>query len=491
VIKARNEPASTLRWQLEGALQAAVFGLVCALALASSNIDLVNIPIARLARWALLAILLAFALTYALLRRRPAQSAAPEWIAAVALGVFALASTAWSPVPGTTLGRSLSFVALLGAAVALAAACRGDARAVGQLLLAVLAASVTVAIGGLLLLWDAPERALLDATIGSPTRYNGIGGNPNTMAMLMAFAMPLALWALLEARTRAGKLALVACFVLLDGAIVASGSRGALAGAGAGLLVVALVLARGRQAKAVAALAVLALVVVDFGIMQLPPNGTRDPARLVPFGQLGQRVPLGPRDADFLLPLESEIGFPQPGDPRVKRGFFETSGRTVAWRGALEQAAERPALGFGFGTEEVAFVDRYYLLLSSRPENSYVSAALELGAVGTAILLVLLGVVVARGRRAVVATEPTRRVAAACAGVTVCGLVIAVTQSYLTAAGSVIAAPFWLCTFLLAALVPAQATARRAAILEASQITPSTAKASARPRTGIAKRAST
>jgi exopolysaccharide production protein ExoQ len=398
-------------------------------------------------------------------------------------------STLWSPSPGLTLGRSLSFAALLAAGVALAAATRGDERAVGQLLLAVLLAAVAVGVGGLLALWGNPDRALVDATIGSPVRYNGLGGNPNTMAMLMAFGLPLVLWALVEARTGVGKIAAAAAFLLLDGSIVASGSRGALAGAGAGLLVVGLVVARGRREMLVAAAAVAALLAIDFGIMQLPPNGERDPE---PPARFGQRLPLGPRDADFLLPMESEIGFPDPGDPRVKRGLFETSGRVVAWRGALELTAERPVLGFGFGTEEEVFVDRYYLLLSSRPENSYVSAALELGALGTLLLLGLLAVVLLRGRQALRGAEPARRVAAACAGVVVCGLVIGVTQSYLTAVGSVIAAPFWLCAFLLGALAPVQATARRVALArETSQITPKTAKASARPRTGIAKRAST
>ena len=466
-----------------------MFALVCAFALSSSNIDLVNIPIARLARWAVLGILLALALAYAALRRRPALAPAPEWYLAGALSAFALVSTVWSPVPSVTLGRSLSFVALLGAAVALAAAVRGDERAAGQILLAVLAAAVAVAIGGLLRLWDAPDRALVEATIGSPVRYNGLGENPNTMAMLMALVMPLALWALAAARALIGRLAAAASLLLLDGAIVASGSRGALAGAGAGLLVVGLALARARRTRALAALAVAALVVVDLGIMQLPPNGDRDPSTPVRFGQ---RLPLGPRDADFLLPLANEIGFPRPGDPRVKRGLFETSGRTIAWRGALEQAAERPVLGFGFGAEEEVFVDRYYLLLSSRPENSYVSSFLELGAVGTLLLLALFAVMLRSGLAAVRSASSSDRAGAACAGVVASGLVIAVTQSYLTASGSLIAAPFWLCAFLLGALAPLHVVSRRPAdAREASHSTPNAANASASPRAGIAKRAST
>jgi hypothetical protein len=83
-------------------------------------------------------------------------------------------------------------------------------------------------------------------------------------------------------------------------------------------------------------------------------------------------------------------------------------------------------------------------------------------------------------------------VAAACAGVVLCGLVIAVTQSYLTTAGSVIAAPFWLCAFLLGAVGHVHgAGVRPSGRRESNHMTPNAAKASARPRTGIAKRAST
>ena len=42
--------------------------------------------------------------------------------------------------------------------------------------------------------------------------------------------------------------------------------------------------------------------------------------------------------------------------------------------------------------------------------------------------------------------------AAACAGVFAGGVVLAVTQSFLTSVGSPATAPFWLCAFLLAAL---------------------------------------
>jgi hypothetical protein len=459
-------PAGALadvRRQLEGALQITVFGLVVALALASSNIDIVNIPVARLARWALLGALAGLALAYALLGASRPRRLSVEQALAAAFVVLALVSTAWSPDSSLTLGRSLTLLVLFVAGVALAVGSGGSPRVPGLLLLALLAGAVAIAVGGLVEL-PISDRAHVPANIGSPVRYNGLGANPNTMPMLFALALPLTVWALLEASSRAGKLAAAASFLLLDGSIVASGSRGALAGAGAGLLVLAVILAPRRwRVRAVAT--VVALVLVNFTIMQLPPNGTRDPE---PPRRFGRTPPLGPRDATFLLPLHNEIGFPKPGDPRVKRGLFETSGRVVAWRGALEQTAQRPVVGFGFGTEEAVFVDRYYLLLSSRPENSYVGTALQLGAVGSALLLALLGAILVRGRRALARPPEARRVAAACAGLVVAGLVIAGVQSYLTAVGSPTAAPFWLGAFLLAALAAPQPERSRGSLPRSS-----------------------
>jgi exopolysaccharide production protein ExoQ len=458
------------------------------LALASSNIDALNIPIARTCRWAILGLLLVLSLGYALTAPRRRGPIPRAWVLAAALAAFALVSTGWSPAPGLTFGRSLSFAALLAVGLALAYGAAGRPRAVGQILVAMLAAAIAVALGGLLELWIAPERALVDANIGSPARYNGLGANPNTMAMLMALALPLAVWAVAEAWTRTGKATAVAAFLLLDGSLVASGSRGAAVGLSIGLVVIGLALAHGRGRRTLVVLGVGALLVVNVGIMQLPPNAERDPPPETKFGGV---VPLGPRDAQFLLPLEAEIGFPKPGDPRVKRGLFETSGRTGAWLSALEQAAQRPLLGYGFGIEEEVFVDRHYLLLSGRPENSYVGTVLQLGAVGSAIVLALLVALLVRGRRASAAAE-SRRVAGACASVVACGLVIAVTQSFLTSVGSPIAAPVWLCAFLFAGLGPVHAAAeRRREIRPATSAQASATNASSNPRTGIANRAST
>jgi hypothetical protein len=166
-------------------------------------------------------------------------------------------------------------------------------------------------------------------------------------------------------------------------------------------------------------------------------------------------VPFSPQDAQVVLPLQDEIGFPTPGQPQRVRNLWDSSGRADAWRGAIDQAKQRPLLGFGFGTEELAFVDRYFAHYSDRVENAYLGTLLQLGVAGLMTLLALLGVLLAGAWRAVRdSSGPTRSVAGAAAGVVVAGVVLAFGQSYLTSVGNPATAPFWLSAFLAATLAP-------------------------------------
>src|SRR5439155_1395691 len=176
---------------------------------------------------------------------------------------------------------------LTGAALATIAAARPEIE--GAVLLGVLLGSTALALGGLLVLAFGHGDAIQSADTQSPARYQGLGGNPNTAAMLLALGVPLSLWVLLEARRLVVRALAGAALALLVGSIVASGS----------------------------------------------------------------------------------------------------SGRSQAWGGALHTAAQRPVAGYGFGTEEHAFVDRYYTFDSGRPENSYIGALLQLGVAGLVLLLAL------------------------------------------------------------------------------------------------------
>ena len=361
-------------------------------------------------------------------------------------------------MPGVTAARALTVVALFVTAAAIAYGIGDRPEAVGRVFVAVLVAAVVVALLGLLHLWADPDSATVPATIGTPVRYNGLGGNPNTMSMLLALAIPLAVWAYLESGTR-GRVAAALAFVLLDGSIVASGSRGAILGAFVGTLALGLALGTRRQVAAVAGFAVLVLV-ANAALTQVPQPAERDPI-LNP--EFGAPEPIGPEDAQFILPLESEIDFPGLDAKAKPRRLFETSGRLTAAAGALEQAAERPIVGYGFGTEERAFVDRYYNFTAARVENAYVAMVLQLGIVGAALLLALLTWTAVRGVRLVRRLDGyPRRVATAALGVFAAGLVLGTTQSFMTSVGSPATAPFWLATFLLGGATLAAARAERA-----------------------------
>jgi hypothetical protein len=376
----------------------------------------------------------------------------PQHALAGLLVALALVSTLWSSEPRLTLGRALALLAFLGTIAALAAGAAGRPRVAGQLLLGMLAAAAFIAVAGLVDLALQRDRALVPATTQSPARYNGLGGNPNAMAMVLASAVPLALWALREARSRAGRVAAGAMALLFFGSIVASGSRGALAAASAGTLVLGLALARRWRERLVAVVGSALLLGAGAAVMQVPQPADTNPVispKIVPLPP----VPFSQQEAQLRFPLESEIGFPRPGDEQFRRSPLETSGRLPAWRGAAGQVAERPVAGYAFGTEEHVFVDRYYLFISDKVENSFLGTALQLGLVGLALLLGLLAVIGWRGWRALSSLAGAdRRVAAACAGTAVTGLVMSLTQSFLTSPGSSAAAPFWLSAFLLGAL---------------------------------------
>ncbi len=438
-----------LRAQLEGGIQFLVAAFVFTVALASSQLDYVNIPIARPARWAVLAELAAFALAYALTRPRRRTRVDACAVCAAALVAAAFVSVAWSSDPRLTAGRSVTLLALFATTAAIGYGAAGSAAAVGRVLLGVLVGVTAVAVAGILVYVFNSGRAIVPATTQSPVRYTGLGGNPNSAAMLMAIGIPLALWALFETRSRVGRALLVGVLLLLDGSLVASGSRGPLVACFVGVLVYMTASGRGRRWKLAAAAVAAAILLVDTAVTQLPQPADQNPVLTKRF-RTGA-VPRGPRDAEFLLPLESEVGYPRPGSTPFHRTLLNSSGRVPAWRGALEQVEERPLLGYGFGTEERVFVDRYYLFLSSLVENSYLGTLLQLGVVGLILLLALLALVLVRGVHDLLRLRGDRRhAAAACAAVFACGVVVAATQSFATSVGSTLTVAFWLCGFLLA-----------------------------------------
>jgi O-antigen ligase len=283
-------------------------------------------------------------------------------------------------------------------------------------------------------------------------RLNGLGGDANTVSSMLALGLPLALVLALRAhaRTRASWLA-IAALALLAGSIVASGSRGALLAGAAGCALTVALVARDWAARA-RGLGVLALAVALAAAAMAQPIGstvTHGPAPTSRFGS----VHTGPggryTNAELTRRLEDDVGASNPGEPLVDphRTFLNSSGRGEAWVGALKQAAQRPTVGFGFGTEPRVFVDRYVAFQGGYVENAYIGLVLQLGAAGL-VLFALAIVVVGRriAARLPAAAGDDRRLAAGFAGVVAGGLALAATQSFVYSAGNVATVPFWVAT---------------------------------------------
>ena len=176
--------------------------------------------------------------------------------------------------------------------------------------------------------------------------------------------------------------------LLFAGEIAVSGSRGAVIAGFGGALLTALVLGptaqregrrwpRGSSSSRASASATSRL--------QHPASAAAPAAAA---GAAAAAVNTRGLNADLRLRLEDELGHPPLGGyrPPVARTLFGSSGRAQAWVGGVRQAARRPLLGYGFGTEDKVFVDRFYAFEGNFVENSYVGTFLQLGAAGVALL---------------------------------------------------------------------------------------------------------
>jgi O-antigen ligase/polysaccharide polymerase Wzy-like membrane protein len=441
---------------LERALQLTIAALILFTVLSQGSL-LSWIDTARKLRWLTLFAFAGLAIAYAVSRAGWRRLGFVQAGGAVLIGL-ALVSTAWSAFPRLTFERTAALGVLFAGCGALAAGVDGP-EAARRFVDAIVAGAGAVAAGGLLVLVFDHDRAVQPATSALPARYQGLGGGPNTAMMALAVAMPLAVYVVLEARRPATRALAAAVVALLVGSIVASGSRGALVGGFAGLLAFALLAPSVRRVRALAAAAVVALLVVAALITRIPQPSASAP----PLPSALPTPPVvfhGPRKAvDEPAPrLQDDVGRPPYGvaeTTKKPRTLFGSSGRAQAWDGALHLGAQRPAAGFGFGTEDRVFFDRYADFNSNVPENSYIGLFLQLGIVGVVAFIGFLLALLVRGAVAVRDRElPGRRLIAACAAGLVAGLVLAAFQSYLYAVGNNATAAVWLCAFLLGALVP-------------------------------------
>jgi O-antigen ligase len=395
----------------------------------STDVQGIGRPVRALGFAALLVLALAYA------RKRPGRLDRMVAATGAALVAVAIASAAWSVEPRHTLATAAAFAAVLVIAAALARAASPEMRR--RLLWALVSGAALVAVAGLLVAVISPHDAVQTATGSVGRRYRGLGVNPNTDAMLFATAVPVCAVLGLEAR-RGARVAAAVSFALFAGSIVAAGSRGAAAAAVAGLLVLAVMYGRAAWPRAVTGGAAIALAVTAVFVTAV--SGPLTPAQAAHARTtVGNTEPYTPNDAEYILRLADEYG---SDSSTGSRSLFDTSGRIQAWRGALGQGIDRPLLGYGFGTEEHVFVDRYRAFEGGVPENSFIGGFLQLGAFGLALLLALVIALVAAARRR---GGPQAAIGLA---VLATGLVLAVVQSYIYSVGNVATLGLWLCAFL-------------------------------------------
>ena len=441
------------RGPLERVLQLSIAALIVLTVLSQGS--LVSwLDVARKLRWAALFGFVAVALAYAY-RRGGLRRLGFVHAAAAALIALAAVSTAWSSFPKLTFERAAALGILFAGCGAVAAGVT-DSAAVRRIVDAILAGAAAVGVGGLLVLVFAHDRAVQPATSVLPARYQGLGGGPNTAMMMLAVALPLAVYALLEARRGRPRAAALAVTLLLLGSIVASGSRGAIAGAFGGLFVLGVAASTTWRQRALAVAGVATLFVVAVAVTRIPdPNPTA-----APLPSASEPPPTqfhGPRATvpEAAPRLQDDIGRPPYGvgeTARKPRTLFGSSGRAQAWDGALHLGLQRPLAGFGFGTEDRVFVDRYADFNSNVPENSYLGLFLQLGFAGLVAFVAFAGTALAAGAaRLRSARGAERHLTAALAGALAAGLLLAGFQSYLYAVGNNATAAVWLAAFLLAA----------------------------------------
>ena len=410
-------------------------------------------------RWVVLAALAGVLLAHAWRLREPRRRTGLRLAGgtAAALLAFAVLSTAWSGYPWLTFERSVTLGLLLACVAPMALIVTRRTGFAPLLADAIVAGAAAVAVGGLILLAVSYHDAVQRPNAGTPTRYRGLGENPNTAAMLLAVALPLAVSRLVQdGAGRRQRLLAGACVLLLAGSVFMSSSRGAIGGVVLGVAtVIALTAVSFRRRLAHVAIAAI-LVAIGLGAASLP-----KPLPLSAGQRNSANVGLS-RGADVSKPRPQDSqGFPKAGDKSTSVRDLTSitqSGRLWAWKGAFHTGNRKPVLGHGFGTEERVFVDLYYWFQGSRPENSFLGMYLMLGGAGVLLLVALLALIAVAAWRAV-RRLPLDGASAGLAGAFVAGTILAVVQSYLYSVGNIATLSFWTVGAALLALAARSRTA--------------------------------
>lgn len=295
-----------------------------------------NVPVAALAVSAVLAVFLGpVALRVRQTERSPALTRV-FWLVFALLAVL-LASAMWANGGSSTFDEILWIIALVGMLALVSATAQLDPRATVDtfMLLSVIAGSIFAVAG------------LLDST--GYSRISAFGGGPNVFARITGIGIVGVLyWAL---RGYRGWPAFIALVPLLAVATLLSGSRGAILGALAGLLVVASAFGRRTLLRLMVLLLIMAPVV------------------LVVYSLYGRQL---------------QTIFNQ----RIVKLTFEegyTAGRNTLWAAAGDLFGDDPVLGSGLGT--------YINENGFYAHNLILQVAVDAGIVGISALLLCWAVI--------------------------------------------------------------------------------------------------
>ncbi len=432
------------RLTLDLAVPVILAATIVAFAAGSSSVAAV-VRDGRAARWAAL---LALCLVAAAWVGRPVARIRPAVaLSAVGFLTVAVESAAWSVNPRLTIERAATLVVLFATAVALASACAGRLDRSRRVLWGIVAGALIVTALGLVTLAVDHAAAVQVGTFDVPARYRGFGQNPDTVSLLLALCLPICTWLAFEARNRRERaLALAAAFAF-DASIAASGSRGAIGAGFVGVFVVVVLVRTPVGVRALAGCAAAVLLAATIAVALAPTSkGNTARPKSAASTAAGVKPKPGYIDVGVSYPFEFDIGFQGPGEAApTHRTLFGLSGRGEAWRGAIDLGNARPALGYGFGTEDRVFINRYTNFVGGLPENSYIGIYLQLGAVGLALFLALVG---ALGAGAIRRESPEAIVTLA---VLAGALVLAIVQSYIYSVGDIGTLTVWVCAFLGAA----------------------------------------
>ena len=425
-------------------------------AFASGSSSILDFKSAGLtARWVCLFALCAIALALAAPKLRGGVS----WFVALPGALLALAvlSTAWSVAPWTTFERAGTIGTLFALGAALAVASRGEPALRRRILVAAGAAAGVIAVAGFVMLVFGVDAASQQVEATSPWRFRGFGENPNTIPLLAAVALPGATWEVLRAESSRLKLGWAFAVAALLATCIATESRGGLLAAFLGVAVVlALLVPRPmHKVASIATIAALCLGGVVLRQVEQPPLPATS-ATPAPVVTTPTMPPPRRRSAHLIggaaqLPArKDEIGAPVFGYSPTTAG----SGRVAEWEGVLDLIRERPFLGFGFGTEPLVFVDRWYYFDGGTAENSFLGMLLQLGVVGLLLFAVIAISLVRRSLRAIGRVHGDERgVVAVGLGVLVAAAALMLIQSYVYSVGNVGSVTVWVTLFVLGDVV--------------------------------------